>query len=510
LLNILADSPLLAMTFWDLSGRVLWANREFLRLTGYSMADLQGGLSWDRITPPEWIDADQAAMQEMLSGQSGTAYEKEFFACDGRRVPVMVRSALLPPPVRRGVTVIFDLRARKHVETLELQMLQMQKLDAIGRLAGGVAHDFNNLLMIILSNTQLTQELLPPGSPGRHNLDEVITACDRAADLTQQLLAFGRRQLQRVEELELRPVVEEAIDFARQVIGEGIDLNYLDKGGSGRIRADRSHITQIIINLCLNARDALDKGGRIEVTLGHCNLREEDRRRRPMPAGVYSLLEVRDNGKGMETAVLERLFEPFFTTKEMGKGRGLGLAAVYGIVKQNGGFIFADSQPGHGSVFSIYFPEMLRPEEVAGAGVGQLADGETILLVEDEAPLRQAIERYLTARGFHVLQAADGTEAIALVAKEHVDLLLSDVIMPRMGGIDLAQKIRLDQPRLPVIFMSGYSETPSRHLNSPVSTLLKPFSMANLDQQIRVSLAAGAQLGANRSGGANPGGETPV
>jgi len=486
------------MAIYDESGRVHWANRSFTRLTGHGGAELLHGLYWNQITPPEWSEADEAAQQELRTGVSAPVYEKELLSRRGERIPVLVSLSLMEGEPRRYAVTALDLREHRRLESLERQMQQTQRLDAIGRLAGGVAHDFNNLLMIILSNVQLAQESLPADAAAQEQLEEAVRACDRAAELTQQLLAFGRRQLQAIEKADLGDIVRETIEIAGPLLSDEIALTTHLPDEPLRALIDRGQLTQLLIHLLFNARDAMHGCGRIELSLRRVLSLGETASGEPLPSGHHLLLEVADDGPGMDKLTRDSLFEPFFTTKEFGQGRGMGLAAAYGVVKQNGGYIYVDSSPGAGARFRVYFPQAVEEAETR-AEAQQSGDtgAARILLVEDEGPLRAAVRRYLSSRGHQVLEACDGEEACCLVSGEEpkIDLLLSDVAMPRMGGVELTQRLRRRFPHLPVLLMSGYADhDEARRIEAPVGLLYKPFSMLALDDRIRQCLRRSTPL----------------
>jgi two-component system cell cycle sensor histidine kinase/response regulator CckA len=380
-------------------------------------------------------------------------------------------------------------------EALEQQRRDTTHLEAIGRLAGGVAHEFNNLLMIILSNVQLAQEQIAVGESAAENFQEVIDACDRAADLTQQLLAFGRRQLQKLEEFEVNDVAAETLRFAKRVIGENIETEFVPGGDCGAIRADRGQVKQLLLNLFLNARDAMRNGGKVTLKTGsRVSLGREHESVDRVPAGEYVVIEVADNGPGMDDDVKARVFEPFFTTKECGQGTGLGLATVYGIVRQNSGFIFLKSELGKGTTFRIYFPAVAPASTEQGVAeeLAALAGSELVLLVEDEEALRSAVKRYLISRGFRVIEARNGEDACTACESlgEKLQLILSDVVMPKMSGLEMVRTIREKNPGVPVIFMTGYSESPLEPVAN-ASLLRKPFNMATLTVELHKHLARG-------------------
>jgi signal transduction histidine kinase len=375
---------------------------------------------------------------------------------------------------------------------LESQLRQAQKMEAIGRLAGGVAHDFNNLLSVIHGYTEILLRRLPPRSREHKEADQVLRATDRAASLTQQLLAFGRKQVLEPRVLDLNPVVCDMEHMLRHLVREDIDLVILTDPELWLVRADPAQMEQVLVNLAVNASDAILSGGR--VTLQTKNVELDERVTRQDPAllpGQYVMLAVSDTGIGMDAETRGKIFEPFFTTKDVGKGTGLGLASVYGIVRQSGGQISVYSEPGQGSVFRIYLPrvqgkaEMAMPLSAPGptpAGTG------TVLLVEDDASVRRLGEEVLKDRGYAVISAASGQEALRLVENDgaKIDLLVTDVIMPGMAGDELVEHLRLHRPDLKVVFVSGYASDaiPRIIINSNTSFLQKPFPVEELVRKV--------------------------
>jgi len=390
-----------------------------------------------------------------------------------------------------------DITDRRRMEN---QLQQAQKMDAVGRLAGGVAHDFNNLLMVISSYAELMLDSLTPQHPLRHNVDEIQKASRRAADLTRQLLAFGRKQMQTLQVLNLNLLIEDFNKMLPRLIGEDIELIFVPGDKLGRVKADPVQVEQILMNLVANARDAMPEGGKLVIETASVRLDEDYVQEHAIvPPGDYVLLTVGDSGLGIEPEHMPHIFEPFYTTKEEGKGTGLGLATVYGIVKQNSGFIWVYSEPGMGTTFKIYFPRArqtkLAPQAPAFAE-GCPRGCETLLLAEDESAVRQSTREFLTMNGYIVLEAKNGTEALALANgyKGAIDLLIADVVMPQMGGAKLAAELAADRPQMKVLFVSGYAETTfQRHGTIDVTArfLQKPFSLKALARKIREVLDEG-------------------
>ena len=378
---------------------------------------------------------------------------------------------------------------------LELQLRQAQKMEAIGRLAGGIAHDFNNLLMVISGYSEFLLERLGPDPRLRGPAQEISNATERATSLTRQLLAFSRKQMLTPKVLDLNEVVAENLKMLTRMIGEDIDLVMVPGAAIGAIRADPGQIDQVIMNLAVNARDAMPQGGKLTIETANLTLDENfARTRAPLTAGNYVMLAISDTGIGMDTDTQSRIFEPFFTTKGA-KGTGLGLSTVYGIVKQSGGFIFVDSQPRRGTTFRAYFPRVDGREDTVAAqdspGLPRAERGhETILLVEDEINLRRLARQYLETHGYKILEAEDGAAALQIVDghKGTIDLLLTDVIMPGMNGRELAARIMNLLPAVRVLYMSGYTENAIGHdgmLDAGINLLQKPFSLPALKDRVR-------------------------
>jgi two-component system cell cycle sensor histidine kinase/response regulator CckA len=406
-------------------------------------------------------------------------------------------------PIRDGEGRItnFVSNGRDYTERLRLeaQLMQAQKMDAIGRLAGGIAHDFNNLLTIITSYSELALDSVVPGSVTQSRMREILSAALRAADLTRQLLAFSRQQPQALRVAELNPVVRGIVKTLPRLIGEDIELIFIAGAGLGRIRLDPVQIEQILMNLAANSRDAMPQGGRCTIETSDAQLNEQyiDRKRAIIPAGRYAVLAVTDTGTGIPADHLAHVFEPFYTTKPHGKGTGLGLASVYGIVKQNHGFVWAYSEPGKGTILKIYLPcvpDQPSTLETPGQGTEVTPRGtETVLLVEDEEALRRAAAELLSLRGYMVLQARDGVDALS-VAKNHgsvIHLAITDVVMPHMSGGELAKALATLRPETRVLFVSGYAgQTVLDHdvVNVENNFLQKPFTLKQLASKIRAVL----------------------
>ncbi len=396
-------------------------------------------------------------------------------------------------------------QAEEEQGRLEEQLRQAQKMEAVGRLAGGVAHDFNNLLTVITGYSEMLCQALPEGQTLRDQAEQILRAGERAAGLTRQLLAFGRKQMLAPRVLNLNALVTESGKMLRRLIGEDIVLSTELDPTLYPVWGDAGQIEQVLMNLAVNARDAMPTGGQLTLRTSNVTLNGAALGERPEVApGPYALLTVSDTGCGMAAHVKARIFEPFFTTKEMGKGTGLGLATVYGIVKQSGGHIEIDSEPGQGSSFRIYLPPQrdVRANPAPDPRRGDDAPGgtETVLLVEDEEAVRALARQSLRLKGYAVLEAGDGEEALS-VCRAHrgpIDLLLTDAVMPRLSGGELAQEVQKMRPDTKVLFMSGFTDsTLVRHgvIQGEIDCLLKPFSAATLAQAVRDTLDLERRVG---------------
>jgi two-component system, cell cycle sensor histidine kinase and response regulator CckA len=387
----------------------------------------------------------------------------------------------------------FRVRDRQEAEE---RLLQAQKLEALGRLAGGVAHDFNNLLSVILGFTELA--ISDPGATPsvREDLGEVRRAGERARDLTRQLLAFSRHQVLELRSLDLNRVLGGMENLLKRLLGESVELSIRSFGALETIKADPGQLEQVVMNLAVNAKDAMVAGGRLTFETANVELDDDYARLHPeVKPGAYVLLAVTDTGVGMEPAVRARVFEPFFTTKEQGRGTGLGLAMAFGIVRQSGGHITVRSDPGRGTTFELYFPSTELPPPVSSTrpDVRVLGGNETVLLVEDEEQVRALVRLVLRRNGYDVLEAPGPGEAILIVEQSSfpIHLLLTDIVMPRMNGMDLAARLRPQRPGMRVLYMSGYTETPvSQEEEARGRFLQKPFTPSALLEAVRDTLDA--------------------
>src|SRR5579863_3855332 len=392
-----------------------------------------------------------------------------------------------------AICMALDITDRRQ---LEEQLRQAQKMEAVGRLAGGIAHDFNNLLMVIQGYADLMTERLAEGDPLRRNAEQIQTASQRATSLTRQLLAFSRKQMLAPKVLSIQSVVTEMEKILRRLIGEDVQLETSSVPDLGLVKADRSQIEQVILNLAVNARDAMPEGGRLTIETANVDLDESFSHSSVMLApGPYVMLAVTDNGCGMDTETQTHIFEPFFTTKEKGKGTGLGLATVYGIVKQSGGYVWVYSEPGRGTSFKVYLPRVWDEPTMPGRDrriEGQrLPQGtETVLLVEDEKGVRELAREYLEMTGYTVIEAENGHTALELAALHSgpIHLLMTDVVMPGISGRELTERVKSIRPDIRVLFMSGYTDQAVVHhgiLETDAVLLQKPFTVAALAAKLR-------------------------
>jgi PAS domain S-box-containing protein len=493
ILATMADPLIVA----DSGGRIRIANEAVSTVLGYGEDALLG-------RPLASLAVDVAELGRLLSLETVRATEMRLRAQGGEEVEVSVSASPLAGEggVRVGTVLIArDIRERKRAEVAlrhsEEQLRQAHKMEAVGRLAGGIAHDFNNLLTVINGNVELVRASAL-AEEDAEMLAEVLQAGNRAAGLTRQLLAFSRKQVLQPEVLDLNLSVRALENMLRRLIGEDVELEVRTPPGLGRIRADPGQIEQVVLNLVVNARDSMPAGGRVilqtaEVELGDWELPGSWRAR----PGTYVRLSVEDNGHGISPEVQERIFEPFFTTKENGKGTGLGLATVYGIVNQSGGHIYVESQEGQGTAFHVLMPRVADEvtPRAAQPAAPSLAGAETVLVVEDDSAVRTLTRQILRRHGYAVIEAANGAEALE-VARAHlgpIHLLLTDVVMPGMNGRVLADLFAGARPEARVLFMSGYTDGAiARHgiVEDGITLLQKPFSPDTLAERVREVLDA--------------------
>jgi PAS domain S-box-containing protein len=477
----------------DSTGQLLDANPALLAMLGYSSAKELAGKHLGAL----YADAQQwfELADHLRSAAPFNGLIVEWMRNDGTATAVRVSGRAVSDG---GNGKTFELFAEDVTErrALEQQLRQSQKMEAVGRLAGGIAHDFNNLLMVISGYSEFLLDRLGPEPALRGPAQEIANAAGRATSLTRQLLAFSRKQMLAPKILDLNGVVTENLRMLTRVIGEDIDLVMVPSAGLGAVRADAGQIEQVIMNLAVNARDAMPSGGKLTIETSNVSIDEELARfHPPLSPGNYVMLAISDTGAGMDSETQSRIFEPFFTTKGT-KGTGLGLSTVYGIVKQSGGYIWVYSEPGKGTTFKIYLPRVAEaidtPVQVSASPESLAAEPgtETILLVEDEANLRYLARQFLEKQGYRVIDAADGAVAmqIAVAHEGVIHLLLTDVIMPGMNGRELAQHILEIRPNVKVLYMSGYTENVigrNGTLDAGVRLLQKPFTLHDLKSKVR-------------------------
>jgi PAS domain S-box-containing protein len=503
---VVNDAPLAIVTI-DLNAHVTSWNPAAERIFGWTATEVVGR-PLPYVPEVRRSEFDQHILSEVRAGRGITGFETRRVHKDGTVLDVQLNIAPLHDAsgaVAGSVGFLLELTEQKR---LEQQFQQAQRMEAVGRLAGGIAHDFNNLLTIINTNCELALDALPPGAEIRADIEEARQAGTRGAALTRQLLAFSRRQVLHPELIDLSVVVSGMEKMLRRVLGEDVTLECDLSTGLPHVRADLGQLEQVLMNLVLNSRDAMPDGGRITISASPAQVDADmSRREAGLEAGSYVILTVADTGAGMDAATRDRIFEPFFTTKGVGKGTGLGLAMVYGVVKQSGGSIRVESEPGRGTSITIYFPVSAALED-SGAGYrGALPTrdatprgSETVLIVEDEGAVRDVVRRVLTAQGYTVLEAAGGAEALAVAARHpaRIHLVLSDVVMPNMNGRELVEQLRAVRPGLRVLFMSGYDDDAiaQRGVPAPDTAFIeKPFTIDALARRVRAVLDEAGRQG---------------
>jgi two-component system, cell cycle sensor histidine kinase and response regulator CckA len=485
---------------WDWGAGGVWRSKTFWEHFGYPSKDPEPDIAdWIDLLHPEDQDRVWNGFQTALARHSDS-YEVEYRVrrADDSYAVVLDRAFIVydgTEQATRAIGAITDLSDRRE---LEEQFRQAQKMEAVGRLAGGVAHDFNNLLMVITAYTEMMREQLGPENGFRKNLAQVLKAAERASALTQQLLAFSRKQVLLPHIIDLSAVVEDSVKMIKRLIGEDIELNLSLGKPLWAVKADPGQIIQVLMNLCVNARDAMPNGGELTIRAENCSFDTQAvEERRGFVPGNYVALVVNDTGTGMTKEIQAHLFEPFFTTKESGRGTGLGLSTVFGIVKQSGGYVWVDSEVGRGSSFTIYFPAVdapltttITPEINDGEG-----RGETILLVEDDEALRESISTFLDLHGYKVLEASNGDEALSIATQhaESIQVLITDMILPKMSGAEVAQEVAKVSPQAVTLYMSGYTDRELIEYDPASLTtgfLQKPFALQTLLQRLREMITA--------------------
>jgi hypothetical protein len=479
----------------DRGGRIVLANPKALEMFGYTRDELLGAqieLLLPQSKQHSHVRQRADYFEHPRTRPMGIGMDLAGRRKDGREFPVEVSLSYVETD--EGLFAIAFLNDISHRKLLEEQLLQAQKMEAVGRLAGGVAHDFNNMLTVIQGYNRMILDELSAIDPLRDYAEEISRASERAGALTNQLLAFSRRQIIQPRVINVNAVLENTEKMLRRLIGEDIDLLLNLNPEIGNIRADPSHIEQAIVNLVVNARDAMPQGGRVTLETVNVTLDEHySSSHMGVQPGPFVMIAVSDTGQGMDADTKRRMFEPFFTTKTHGKGTGLGLATVYGTVKQMGGDIWVYSELGQGTTLKMYFPRVM--DSPRAGGEEELAPpraeaGETILVVEDEKAVRELTVRMLSKLGYRVLVAEGGEEAIAIAQSYagEISLLLTDVVMPNMSGRQVADQLLGVRPRLKILYLSGYTDTTIVHhgvLESGVDFLPKPFSREVLARKIR-------------------------
>jgi PAS domain S-box-containing protein len=493
----------------DRDARYRYVSPSFRTVLGLEPASLVGSWAFERIHADD-LPRVQAVYAAALAERVPGNVEYRYRHADGRWVWLQASGRIITNAsgepdgfVVASRDITERRRAESEKEALQAQLLQAQKMESIGRLAGGVAHDFNNMLGVIMGHVELALEDADAALPIHADLREIQHAAERSADLTRQLLAFARKQTVSRRVLDLNEAVAATVKMLRRMIGESVDLAWHPAENPLPVNVDPSQIDQLLANLCVNARDAIASTGHVAIETRPVSLDAQYCADHPgFVPGDYALLAISDDGVGMDRETQARLFEPYFTTKKVGKGTGLGLATVYGIVKQNSGFIDVSSEPGHGTTFAIYLPRLDAMSSSVAAVVETLPTDqmerdrggrETILLVEDEAAILKLASRMLESKGYCVLSASTPAQAIALAAQhpDEIHLLITDVVMPEMNGRELAERLQQRHPTLRRLFMSGYTaDVIARHgvLDAGVHFVQKPFSVADLALKVREAL----------------------
>jgi two-component system, cell cycle sensor histidine kinase and response regulator CckA len=481
----------------DKDGNFIYINPAFTNITGYTLEDIFTARDWFHRASP-FSEYRQEITDSLKKDVIQKGLEKTFsVACKNEEVKeIEFKPTLLDDG--RIVLILCDITERKRVEEekaiLQEELRQSQKMEAVGRLAGGIAHDFNNLLTVISGNCQLSLLELKQGDPLKGNIEEITAAAERASSLTRQLLAFSRRQILATKVLDLNAVIRDLDKMLRRLIGENIELVTSLSDSLGPVKTDPAWMEQILINLVVNARDAMPSGGRLNIETANVELDESYAQSHAAPKpGRYIEVCVRDTGIGMSLEVRKHLFEPFFTTKEKGKGTGLGLSTVYGIVRQSGGDISVSGEPGQGTTFKIYLPRVDGTVEETREKVTRmelLQGSETILVVEDEEDVRKFVMQVLTKQGYTVLESSCGEEALGLTKerKEPFHMILTDVVMPGMSGRQLAEQLLSLHPKTKVLYMSGYTNNEIFHhgvLKEGINYIPKPFTLDGLTKKVR-------------------------
>jgi PAS domain S-box-containing protein len=494
----LLESASQAILSIDPAGRIVLANRRTEEIFGYAREELLGARI--EILLPESKRASHGRQRDEYFAQPrirpmGTGLDLAGRRKDGTEFPVEVSLSYIE--TQDGTFAIAFVNDTSERKKLEEQLMQAQKMEAVGRLAGGVAHDFNNMLTVIEGYNRMILDELSPLDPLRGCAEEIMKAADRAGALTNQLLAFSRRQVMQPRVMSVNTVIQRTEKMLRRLIGEDIEVRLGLGQDVGNIRADPTHIDQALVNLVVNARDAMPTGGKITIETANVHLDDTYVKTHPgVFPGDFVMIAVSDTGHGMDAETRRRIFEPFFTTKEKGKGTGLGLATVYGIVKQSGGDIWVYSEKDKGTTFKLYFPRVASSAADAAESAPELqpTGSETVLLVEDEKAVRDLTAKMLQKLGYTVLVAGGGAEAIEIARSftGPINVLLTDVVMPSMSGRQVADALSGSRPGMKVLYLSGYTDNTVVHhgvLESGVNFLPKPFSREVLAKKLREVLS---------------------
>ena len=510
-LQTLSENAPFGMVMVDKDGVFKYVNPKFTELLGYDLEDIPNGKTWFRKAYPDPIYRHHviSTWTDDLEGfKSGDKGPRTFTVTCKDGTEKIIN--FIPVQLEAGENLVAceDItelkRAEEEKAALQDQLRQSQKVEAIGRLAGGIAHDFNNLLTIIKGYSQLSCIELKEGDTLRGNIDEIQKAAERAASLTRQLLAFSRRQVMEMKVVDLNTLLRDLEKMLRRVIGEDIEMVIQTAGDLGGVRADVGQIEQVIMNLVVNAKDAMPSGGKLTIETANAELDESYARSHlDVKPGPYVMFSVSDTGMGMTPEVRDQIFEPFFTTKEKGKGTGLGLSTAYGIVKQSKGHIWVYSVQGRGTTFKIYLPRVDEPLEEIRKEVlkKELPRGnETILIVEDEEEVRKLAGKILERQGYKILETFNGDDALVACERSRspIHLMLADVVMPGMSGSELAKLLKPLYPEIKILYMSGYTDDSIvRHgvLEKGVNYIQKPFTMEGLARKVREVLEQDTNLG---------------